>query len=112
MKTFIGFIKSLKGFWKLYCDYEYDGEVLRHIIETYTSVICNRTKTMSKPTYYLYDVLSEIDRYYEDVYEEEIKKIEFLEERHKYLRTRCMESARDSFDKGLYGALTIVKDVK
>ena len=71
---------------------------------------------MSKPTYYLYDVLREIDRYYEDIYEEYFKEneqlckqIEFLEERHKYLRTRCMESARDSFDKGNYGALIIVK---
>lgn len=71
MKSFFGFIKSIHGFWKLWCDYEYDGEVLRHIIDTYTRVLCNRTKTMSKPTYYLRDVLNEIDRWYEDVYKEQ-----------------------------------------
>lgn len=35
--------------------------------------------------------------------------IKYLEERHKYLRTRCMENARDPFDKGLYGELKIIR---
>ena len=70
MEQFIGFIKSLKSFYKLWCDYEYDGEVLRHIIETHIGILCNRTKLMSKPTYYLRDILNEIDRWYEDVYED------------------------------------------
>lgn len=71
MGQFIGFIKSLKSFYKLWCDYEYDGEALRHIIETHIGILCNRTKTMSKPTYYLRDILNEIDRWYEDEYENE-----------------------------------------
>lgn len=40
------------------------------------------------------------------------KEIRCLKANRDYLRTRCMESARDSFDKGLYGVLTIVKGVK
>ena len=58
-------IKRIIGFIKLYKDYEYEPEDFRHIVETYTQVLCNRTRTMSKPTYYLYDILNEIDKWYE-----------------------------------------------
>ena len=37
------------------------------------------------------------------------KEIRYLKANRDYLRTRCMESARDSFDEGNYGALIIVK---
>jgi hypothetical protein len=60
----------------LYSDYEYDGETIEFILETYEKVLCNRTRTMSKPTYYLHDILNEIDRYYAMDYE---KAIRFLE---------------------------------
>ena len=40
------------------------------------------------------------------------KEIRYLKANRDYLRTRCMDSAIDSFDKGLYGVLTIVKGVK
>ncbi len=52
MKTLINFVKKLKTFYQFYRDYEYDGNVCRFIIENYQEVLCNRTKTMSKPTYY------------------------------------------------------------
>lgn len=37
------------------------------------------------------------------------KEIRYLKANRDYLRTRCMESARDSFDRGNYGELIIVK---
>lgn len=49
MKTLINFVKKLKTFYQFYRDYEYDGNVCRFIIENYQEVLCNRTKTMSKP---------------------------------------------------------------
>lgn len=52
MKTLIDFVKKLKTFYQFYRDYEYDGNDCRFIIENYQEVLCNRTKTMSKPTYY------------------------------------------------------------
>lgn len=50
MKTLINFVKNLKTFYQFYRDYEYDGNDCRFIIENYQEVLCNRTKTMSKPT--------------------------------------------------------------
>lgn len=71
MGKLIKFIFKLKGFWKLYQDYEYDGETIEFIIDNYERVLCNRTKTMSKPTYYLEDVLREIDNWYEEMSKED-----------------------------------------
>lgn len=62
MKKFLKFLTKIKSFWKLYQNYEYDGETVEFIIDTYEKLLCNRTKTMSKPTYYLEDILSEIDK--------------------------------------------------
>lgn len=64
-------IKRIIGFIKLYKDYEYDSETLRHIIETYTRIICNRTRLMSKPTYYYEDIITQMDEWYDyhDEYE-------------------------------------------
>lgn len=70
MKTIWRFIKAIPSFWRYYKDYEYDGEVCRHITETLTTVVSSRTRTMSKPTYYAIDIIDEIDRYYEYMYEE------------------------------------------
>lgn len=61
----MGWIKRIIGFIKLYNDYEYEPEDWRHIVETYQQVLCLRTRTMSKPTYYIRDILSEIDKWYE-----------------------------------------------
>ena len=66
MKTLIDFIKNLKTFYQFYRDYEYDGNDCRFIIENYQEVLCNRTKTMSKPTYYAKSVIAQMDRWYED----------------------------------------------
>ena len=66
MTQFLTFLTKLKSFWKLYKDYGYDGEAIEFIIDTYEKLLCERTKTMSKPTYYLEDVLAEIDRWYEE----------------------------------------------
>lgn len=73
VRQFASFLTKIKSFYKLWCDYEYDGAVVEHIIDTYTQVLCNRTKLMSKPTYYLSAVLDEIDKWYEDMYENDWK---------------------------------------
>lgn len=64
-------IKRIIGFVKLYKDYGYDAETLRHIIKTYTRIICNRTRLMSKPTYYYEYIIRQIDEWYDyhDEYE-------------------------------------------
>lgn len=64
MKQFLKFLTKIKSFWKFYQNYKYDGETIEFIVDTYEKLLCERTKTMSKPTYYLKDVLSEIDRWY------------------------------------------------
>lgn len=66
MNQFLNFLTKLKSFWKLYKDYGYDGEAIEFIIDTYEKLLCERTKTMSKPTCYLKDILAEIDRWYEE----------------------------------------------
>lgn len=65
IKTIFEFIKNLKSFYRFYKDYEYNGDDCRFIIENYQEVLCSRTKTMSKPTYYSSAVIAEIDRWYE-----------------------------------------------
>ena len=66
MKTLIDFIKNLKSFYRFYKDYEYNGDDCKFIIENYQEVLCSRTKTMSKPTYYANSVIGEMDKWYED----------------------------------------------
>lgn len=66
IKQFFRFLKRIKSFYKFYADYEYDGETCRFIIEQYTQVLCNRTRVMSKPTYYAGDVVSQLDEWYSD----------------------------------------------
>lgn len=63
--VFAKFVKNIKTFYKLWRDYEYNGEDCIFIIEQYTKVLCNRTKLMSKPTYYARDVIQQIDDWYE-----------------------------------------------
>ena len=65
MKTLIDFIKNLKSFYRFYKDYEYNGDECEFIIENYQEVLCSRTKTMSKPTYYSRDVMSQLDDWYD-----------------------------------------------
>lgn len=64
MNQLLNFFKKIKSFWKLYSDYGYDGETIEFIIDTYEKLLCERTKTMSKPTYHLKDILVEIDKWY------------------------------------------------
>ena len=66
IKQFFRFLKSIKSFYKFYCDYWYDGNTCRFIVEQYTQVLCNRTRLMSKPTYYAGDVISQLDKWYSD----------------------------------------------
>lgn len=66
MKQFIKFLTKLKSFWKFYHNYGYDGKDVEFIIDNYERVLCNRTKTMSKPTYSLEDILAEIDKWYSE----------------------------------------------
>lgn len=66
LKELFEFIKNLKGYWKLQKDYGYKPETYDFIIDNYEKVLCERTKTMSKPTYYYEGVVRELDRYYEE----------------------------------------------
>lgn len=52
------------------------------------------------------------DKVFEDKIANLEKQIKFYEVQKKELRTRCMDTARDSFDKGMYGCLTIVSHPK
>lgn len=56
----------LPGYYKLHRDYGYRPDTYDFIIQNYETVLCERTKTMSKPTYHWRDVVSEIDRWYEE----------------------------------------------
>ena len=71
IKLLFYFIKWLPGYFKLHEDYGYEPDTYSFIIENYERVLCNRTKVMSKPIYHWKDVVSEIDRWYEEIYEEE-----------------------------------------
>lgn len=66
MGKFIEFLTKIKSFWKFYRDYDYDGETVKFIIDTYEKLLCERTSTMSKPIYQLKDILAEIDKWYKD----------------------------------------------
>ena len=74
MKTLIDFIKNLKSFYRFYKDYEYNGDECEFIIENYQEVLCSRTKTMSKPTYYANSVIGEMDEWYEDSWKSMYKR--------------------------------------
>lgn len=67
MKQFLKFLTKIKSFWKFYQNYEYDGEMVEFIIDNYQKVLCNRTKLMSKPTYYANDVIAQIDNWYDEM---------------------------------------------
>lgn len=69
MKQFLKFLTKIKSFWKLYQNYGYDGETAEFIIENYQDVLQNRTKPMSKPTYYSSEVIKQIDEWYYEKYE-------------------------------------------
>lgn len=83
IKGLITFIKQIPGYYKLYTWYEYDPMTYDFIVHHYQCVLSERTKRMSKPTYYWQDVVMELDEWYEDAYKEEIecleKEIERLE---------------------------------
>lgn len=64
------FIRYLPGYYKLHKNYLYEPDTYDFIIDNYEKVLCNTTKTMSKPTYHWKSVVSEIDRYYEEIYKE------------------------------------------
>ena len=66
IKDIFLFIKWIPGYFRLHKNYRYEPDAYSFIIENYESVLCNRTKTMSKPTYYWQDVVAEIDRWYEE----------------------------------------------
>lgn len=70
MKRLIKFIRNLSGYWKLERDYGYDPDTYDFIIKQYSDVLCSRTRTMSKLTYYATDIINEIDKWYEELYEE------------------------------------------
>ena len=71
IRSTLYFIKNIPGYIKLHRDYGYKPDTYGYIIENYEQVLCNRTKVMSKPTYYYEDVIRELDRWYEEWYENE-----------------------------------------
>lgn len=111
MKQFLKFLTKLKSYWKLYQNYGYEGETVEFIINNYERVLCNRTKTMSKPTYYLEDVLRKIDNWYEDMMreismenknliEEIITTIEKEFENSNHTEYRCVDDSVIHTDVG------------
>ena len=71
IKTLLLFIRYIPGYYKLHRDYLYKPTTYDFIIQNYEEVLCNRTKVLSKPTYGWKTVVKELDRYYEEIYEEE-----------------------------------------
>ena len=71
LKQLLLFLKWIPGYYKLHSDYGYEPDTYEFIIDNYEHVLCEVTKTMSKPTYHWRDVVREIDRYYEDIYQGE-----------------------------------------
>lgn len=67
IKQTFKFLFKIPSFWKLYQNYGYDGETVEFIIENYQEVLQNRTKLMSKPTYYAKGVIEQIDSWYEEM---------------------------------------------
>ena len=66
IKDFFLFIKWLPAYFKLHRNYAYHPYDYDFIIKNYEIVLTERTKTMSKPTDHWWDVVSEIDRWYEE----------------------------------------------
>ena len=66
IKLLFYFIKWLPWYFKLHRNYGYNPDIYSYIIENYEQVLCNRTRTMSKPTYHWRDVIYEIDIWYEE----------------------------------------------
>ena len=66
IKEFFTFITWLPRYFRLHKNYGYEPDAYDFIIQNYEMVLTNRTRTMSKPTYHWRDVVSEIDRWYED----------------------------------------------
>ena len=71
IKELLLFIRYIPGYYKLHRDYLYEPDTYDFIIQNYEQVLCNRTKVLSKPTYHWQTVVGELDRYYEEIYEEE-----------------------------------------
>jgi len=65
------FLKWIPGYYKLHKNYGYAPDTYDFIIDNYEKVLCETTRTLSKPTYCWRTVVSEIDRYYEEIYKEE-----------------------------------------
>ena len=66
IKDLFVFIKWLPAYFRLHRNYGYHPNTYDFIIDNYQKVLAERTRTMSKPTYYWQDVVSEIDRWYEE----------------------------------------------
>lgn len=66
IKDFFRFIKWLPAYYWLHRNYGYKPTTYDFIIQNYEIVLSERTRTMSKPTYHWRDVVSEIDRWYEE----------------------------------------------
>ena len=79
MRELFGFIKNIGSFYKFWKDYEFTGEDASFIVEQYQSVLSNRTKFLSKPTYFASAVVNALDEYYEEVYEEYEEEDESIE---------------------------------
>ena len=69
IKTFLLFLRYLPGYYKLHINYEYSPDTYNFIIDNYEHVLCERTKLLSKPTYCWRTVVSEMDKYYEEIYQ-------------------------------------------
>lgn len=66
IREFWTFLRRMNGYRKLDLDYGYDPEDYRFILDNYSSVLTNRTKMMSKPTYFAYEVIEKLDEWYDE----------------------------------------------
>ena len=66
IKNFFEFIKWLPAYFRLHKDYGYYPDTYDFIIQNYEMVLSRRTRTMSKPIYHWQEIISEIDRWYEE----------------------------------------------
>lgn len=66
VKSLWTFLRRIRGYRKLDLDYGYAPEDYRFILDNYCEVLENRTKMMSKPTYYAQDIIGQLDEWYDD----------------------------------------------
>lgn len=82
MKKFLKFLTKLKGFWKIYSGYGYDGETVEFILGNYQEVLDIRAYSISVMCNAI-DVIREMDKFYENLEELKNESPRYNEEKIK-----------------------------